>query len=206
MLSNGNGRAPVERLVLEAPDPRPARGLIAENEVREPLAKDTGEARGPAQRDRRPESIELPTDNPDEERQAADQAGDGGLKARLRSHLIAIVIGLIVLAAAVAGGTIYLAYAEHFESTDDAFIASRQFAIAPKVSGYITAVPVTDNQHVAGRDVIARIDDRDYRVALAQAKAQVTAAQASIENIDAQLDVQQAQIAANQAQVGQAQA
>jgi membrane fusion protein (multidrug efflux system) len=206
MLSNGSGRAPVERLVLEAPDPRPARGLIAENEVREPLAKDTGEARGPAQRDRRPESIELPTDNPDEERQAADQAGDGGLKARLRSHLIAIVIGLIVLAAAVAGGTIYLDYAEHFESTDDAFIASRQFAMAPKVSGYITAVPVTDNQHVVAGDVIARIDDRDYRIALEQAQAQVAAAQANIQNIDAQVAVQQAQIEATGAQVEQAQA
>jgi hypothetical protein len=31
-----------------------------------------------------------------------------------------------------------------FESSDDAFIAARQFAIAPEVSGYITAVPVTD--------------------------------------------------------------
>jgi membrane fusion protein, multidrug efflux system len=35
--------------------------------------------------------------------------------------------------------------------------------------GYITAVPVTDNQHVAAGDVIARIDDRDYRLALEQA-------------------------------------
>jgi membrane fusion protein (multidrug efflux system) len=54
--------------------------------------------------------------------------------------------------------------------------------------------------------VIARIDDRDYRVALEQAEAQVAAAQASIENIDAQLQVQQAQISANEAQVEQAQA
>jgi membrane fusion protein, multidrug efflux system len=54
--------------------------------------------------------------------------------------------------------------------------------------------------------VIARIDDRDYRIALDQADAQVAAAQASIENIDAQLDVQQAQISANEAQVDQAQA
>jgi membrane fusion protein (multidrug efflux system) len=74
------------------------------------------------------------------------------------------------------------------------------------VSGYITAVPVTDNEHVTTGDVIARIDDRDYRIALAQAEAQVAAAQASIENIDAQLNVQQAQISANQAQVDQAQA
>ena len=78
--------------------------------------------------------------------------------------------------------------------------------LAPKVPGYITSVPVTDNQHVASGDVIARIDDRDYRNALAQAQAQVAAAQASIENIDAQITVQQAQINANQAQVDQAQA
>ena len=88
-----------------------------------------------------------------------------------------------------------------FESTDDAFIAARQFAIAPKVAGYVTAVPVTDNQHVNKGDVIAQIDQRDYRVALAQADAQVTGAQAGIHNIDAQIDTQGAQIAAAQAQV-----
>jgi membrane fusion protein (multidrug efflux system) len=104
------------------------------------------------------------------------------------------------------GGFVYWDYARHFESTDDAFIAARQSALAPKVSGYITAVPVTDNQHVSAGEVIARIDDRDYRIALDQAEAQVAAAQASIENIDAQLQVQQARISANEAQVGQAQA
>src|SRR5262245_63899111 len=100
----------------------------------------------------------------------------------------------MLLAAAVGGGDLYLDYAERFQSTDDAFIAARQSSLAPKVSGYITAVPVTDNQHVAAADVIARIDDRDYRIALDQAEAQVAAAQASIENIDAELDVQHAQI------------
>jgi membrane fusion protein, multidrug efflux system len=115
-------------------------------------------------------------------------------------------IGALLLAAALGGGYVYLDNAKHFQSTDDAFIAARQSSLAPKVSGYITAVPVTDNQHVAAGDVIARIDDRDYRTALDQAEAQVAAAQASIENVDAQLQVQQAQISANQAQVDQAQA
>jgi membrane fusion protein, multidrug efflux system len=59
---------------------------------------------------------------------------------------------------------------------------------------------------VVGGDVIAHVDDRDYRIALQQAEAQVSAARASIENIDAQLDVQQAQISANQANVDQVQA
>jgi membrane fusion protein, multidrug efflux system len=105
-----------------------------------------------------------------------------------------------------AVGFLYWDNAEHFASTDDAFVAARQFAIAPKVSGYLTAVPVTDNQHVSAGDVIARIDERDYRVALAQAEAQVAAAQASIDNFEAQTHVQYAQITANQAQVDQAQA
>lgn len=124
----------------------------------------------------------------------------------LRRRPVVSAIGAVLLAAALGGGYLYWDYTGHFESTDDAFIAARQSALAPKVSGYITAVPVTDNQHVAAGDVIARLDDRDYRVALAQAEAQVAAARASIENVDAQLDVQQAQIAANQAQVDQAQA
>jgi membrane fusion protein, multidrug efflux system len=123
----------------------------------------------------------------------------------LRRPLV-VAIGAMLLAAALGGGYVYLDYAKHFQSTDDAFIAARQTALAPKVSGYLTAVPVTDNEHVATGDVIARIDDRDYRIALDQAEAQVASAQASIDNIDAQLQVQQAQISANEAQVDQAQA
>jgi membrane fusion protein (multidrug efflux system) len=115
------------------------------------------------------------------------------------------VMGAILLAAAM-GGYIYWDYARHFESTDDAFIEARQFAVAPKVSGYIVAVPVTDNQHVTAGDVIARIDDRDFRIALEQADAQVAAAKANLQNIDAQITVQQAQVGASQAQVEQAQA
>jgi membrane fusion protein (multidrug efflux system) len=124
----------------------------------------------------------------------------------LRGRPVVSAIGAVLLASAIAGGYIYMDQAWHFESTDDAFIAARQFSLAPKVSGYLTAVPVTDNEHVATGDVIARIDDRDYRIALDQAEAQVAAARASIENIDAQLNVQQAQISANQAQVDQTQA
>src|SRR5580658_546656 len=117
-----------------------------------------------------------------------------------------LALGAVLLAAVAGGGYLYWDNASHFEATDDAFIAARQFAIAPKVSGYIAAVPVTDNQHVEAGQVIARIDDRDYRTALAQAEAQVEAAQASIANIDAQITVQQAQVAESESQVQQKQA
>ncbi len=122
----------------------------------------------------------------------------------LRPAVFALTTVCLLLVA--TGGYLYWDNSCHFEATDDAYIASRQFAIAPEVSGYITAVPVTDNEHVATGRIIARIDDRTYRAALAQAVAQVAAARASINNVDAQMSVQQAQITADQAQLAQQQA
>jgi membrane fusion protein (multidrug efflux system) len=156
------------------------------------------------------EEVESPPSVPAEDRlpHAKPSSQEVDKKPRtgfLKRRPVVYAIGAMFLAAAVGGGYVYLDGAQRVQSTDDAFIAARQSALAPKVSGYITAVPVTDNEHVAAGDVIARIDDRDYRIALDQAEAQVAAAQASIENIDAQLQVQQAQISASEAQVEQAQ-
>jgi membrane fusion protein (multidrug efflux system) len=173
------------------------------------VTADAVRAREPAPRQDpadEPPNIDSPPLHDDRHPDQDDERADATRAGFWRRHPYAVALGLFVCAFAAAGGYLYWNYAEHFESTDDAFIAARQFAIQPKVSGYITAVPVTDNQHVAAGDVIARIDDRDYRNALAQAQAQVAAAQASIENIGAQITVQQAQINANQAQVDQAQA
>jgi membrane fusion protein, multidrug efflux system len=135
-----------------------------------------------------------------------DTQGGRSRKARFGRHPVAAAWGLLAVLLLTPAGYLYWDYAGHFETTDDAYIAARQFAIAPEVSGYITSVPVTDNEHVAAGQVIARIDDRPYRAALAQTEAQVAAAQANIENTDAQLSVQQAQIRADQAQVDKAQA
>ena len=104
-------------------------------------------------------------------------ARDGVRKSWLRRHPIAVAFGLLCLLLALPAGYLYWDYTSHFEYTDDAYIASRQFAIGPEVSGYITAVPVTDNEHVNAGQVIARIDDRPY-LALAQVQAQVAAAKA----------------------------
>jgi membrane fusion protein (multidrug efflux system) len=142
----------------------------------------------------------------EEEHPAPEKGGDEPRDGLLRRHPFAVGVALVLLIVAAPAAYLYWDYSRHFETTDDAFIATRQFAVAPKVSGYIAAVPVTDNEHVAAGDVIARIDDRDYRIALDQAQAQVASAEAGIQNIDAQMNMQQAQIVASQAQVDQAQA
>jgi membrane fusion protein, multidrug efflux system len=154
----------------------------------------------------RPPGKDLPRERKDEDFGQNREKNGEQRKGLLRRHPVGFALGLVLLLVALAVGYLYWDYSSHFESTDDAYIASRQFAIAPEVSGYLTSVPVTDNQHVAAGDVIARIDDRTYRAALDQAQAQVAAAQANIANIDAQMSVQQAQIAADQAQLNQQQA
>jgi len=73
--------------------------------------------------------------------------------------------------------------------------------VAPKVSGYLHEVLVGDNERVKAGRVLARIDDRDFRVALDQAKADVAAARAAIASKQAQLEVQQATIDAAKATI-----
>jgi membrane fusion protein (multidrug efflux system) len=117
----------------------------------------------------------------DDDHQERDEGGEKPRAQFLKRHPFLFVLGLVLFAVTAVAGYLYWNYARHFESTDDAFIAARSFSIASEVSGYVTAVPVTDNQHVAAGDVIARLDESDYRAALDQAKAQLAHDQAVLE-------------------------
>jgi membrane fusion protein, multidrug efflux system len=153
-----------------------------------------------------PRETKDPVPSSSEPERQAERRGDDKPRWNKTRRAVRASLAALLLASVAGGGYLYWDNASRYETTDDAFIAARQFAVAPKVAGYITDVPVTDNEHVAAGQVIARIDERDYRVALAQTEAQVAAALASIENIDAQTAVQRAQVAQNQSQIEQAQA
>jgi membrane fusion protein, multidrug efflux system len=112
----------------------------------------------------------------------------------------------ILLISTAVGGLIWWLDASQYESTDDAFVDARTASISSQVSGAIVDVPVTDNQFVDADGVLARIDDRDYKVAVDQGRAQVDQAQATISNLDAQIDAQQARIEQAKKQVTEAQA
>ncbi|MEH2472729.1 membrane fusion protein (multidrug efflux system) [Nitrobacteraceae bacterium AZCC 2299] len=128
------------------------------------------------------------------------------IRDRLKEHWLLTAIGLVVAAVCIAFGIVYWLQARHFETTDDAFIDARSFSVAAKVGGYVTDVFVTDNQHVTAGQPLAQIDERDYRISLDQAQAQVAAAEANIANVDAQIFSQQAQIEEAKAQAEQAEA
>ena len=133
---------------------------------------------------------------------AADDAAAPTANTRRKSALRrAFLAGAAValLAAASWYGWDYWTVGRFLVSTDDAYVKADNTTIAPKVSGYLNQVLAGDNQHVKAGQVLARIDDRDFRVALDQAKADVAAADAAVASKRAQLDVQQASIDAAQA-------
>ena len=91
-------------------------------------------------------------------------------------------------------------------STDNAYVQADYTTVAPKISGYVTQVLVQDNETVKAGQVLARIDDRDFRAALSQAEADVAAAEAAVRNLDAQIALQQPLIEQGTADVAAAEA
>ena len=76
--------------------------------------------------------------------------------------------------------------------------------IAPKVRGFIKTVAVIDNQPVHVGDLLATIDDRDYRAELAKAEATVDEQTATLANLDALASLQAATIEQAHAKVDSA--
>jgi len=98
----------------------------------------------------------------------------------------ALVATALLLAAAGAAWALRGAPA----STDNAYVRADITSVASKVGGYVVAVEVRDNQSVRPGDVLFRIDDRDYRARLAQAEANVAAAEARLVNAAEEIDLQ----------------
>jgi membrane fusion protein (multidrug efflux system) len=121
-------------------------------------------------------------------------------KFNFRKLLMASAVAA-VLAGAAWYGWDYWTVGQYLVSTDDAYVKADNTTIAPKVSGYLHQVLVGDNEHVTAGQILARIDDRDFTVALDQAKADVASADATIASKQAQLGVQQAVIDAAKATI-----
>jgi len=123
---------------------------------------------------------------------------------RQRRRMALVVTALMI--AAIVALVIWWIDTGNYETTDDAFIDARTVPISSQVNAAIVDVPVTDNQLVEEGAVLVRLDDRDYKAQLDQAKAQVDQAQANIDNLDAQIAAQQARIEQAESQTSQAQA
>ena len=114
-----------------------------------------------------------------------------------RRRQVLVITALII--AAIIGTGAYWLNASGYESTDDAFIDARTVSISAQVGAAVVDMPVTDNQLVEAGTILVRLDDRDFR-------AQVDQAKANMANIDAQVAAQQARIDQAEKQTAQSQA
>ena len=137
-------------------------------------------------------------------RPPAAPAGTGAKRKIVR------LAGVIVALAALAGGAMWGQYwwtqGRYLVSTDDAYVGARNATLSPKVSGYITEIAVEDNAQVTAGDVIVRIDDGDYRLAVANARDQIAVQQATVDRLGRQTAAQVAAVEQAKAQLSSAKA
>src|ERR1700722_16905021 len=103
---------------------------------------------------------------------------------RRRSRKRWIITASVVVI--VIGGIFLWNYFSGFESTDDAQVDVHLYPVSARISGYVQAVHVEDNQYVQEGSTLIEIDPEDYNVALAKAQANLETAQAAARalNID----------------------
>jgi membrane fusion protein, multidrug efflux system len=128
-----------------------------------------------------------------------------------RRRIPVIVVGVLALALAVWGLNRYL-YSRHHVSTDNAQIDGHITLIAPRIAAFVTRVLVDDNQHVQAGDTLVVLDDRDLKVRLQQAEADLHEAEAAVGSrgragqTQAELQATRAEAASAQASVSAAEA
>ena len=81
-----------------------------------------------------------------------------------------------------------------YQSTDDAYVETTTVSVSPKVPGEIVKVLIKDNQQVKAGDIVAVIDQRDYKVKLAQAQAAYDRAILNQNNAQANLNASNSEI------------
>ena len=98
-------------------------------------------------------------------------------EAAARNHTVRkrllIGLGAVVLTCAAGYGAYEGFYASRFVSTDDAYTAAETAQVTPAVSGIVREVRVADTQRVREGDILVVLDDRDSRLALDQAEAEL---------------------------------
>ncbi len=117
-----------------------------------------------------------------------------------RRHLAIIGGGLLLLLAALWFGIHWFTTSRFIESTDDAYVGGDITTIAPKINGIIAQIAITDNQTVHARDLLVKIDDRDFIAAAQKAQAAVAGDEAALANLAATRTLQLSLIAEAQAQ------
>ena len=101
-------------------------------------------------------------------------------KSKRRRNILILAVVLV----AVVGGVLLWLYLSTYESTDDAQVDVHLYPVSARISGYVIAVNVDDNQWVEKGKVLVEIDPKDYEVAVAQARANLANSEATAQSLN----------------------
>ena len=145
----------------------------------------------------------MPDDHKPDDKAADKDKPPAGQKLPARRWMPGLVFAVCVLA--LIGVSVFVlsfdrGYARRENpQTDNAYVGGDVTAISARVQGYVTRLPVADNQAVHAGDLIAQVEDDDYVAERDRAQAGVRSAEAQVASIDAQQRQLALQISVSQA-------
>ena len=116
------------------------------------------------------------------------------------------VVALLVLGLGTYYGHYWWTAGRYLVSTDDAYVGARNATLSPKVAGYVSQIAFDDNARVKAGDVLLRVDDGDYQLAVQTARDHVAVQEATIARLGKQVVAQQAAVDQANAQLASAKA
>jgi membrane fusion protein (multidrug efflux system) len=155
---------------------------------------------------RRPEDVPgaQPADKP-----AAPSAGVARTAApksgKRKKFVMTGVVGLLALAA-VSYGVYYALVGRFHISTDDAYVRANNTTLGARVAGHVAAILPVDNAIVRTGDVIFKIDDGDYKIAVDASRTRIATQQATIDRIGRQVTALESAVEQAKAQLASSEA
>jgi membrane fusion protein, multidrug efflux system len=180
---------------------RDASAVLAD-QLRAHLADES--ARRPAETDR--PAIEKPAAAPTSPAAPAATAAMSAAPKSGRRRMVLMGVGVLLALAAAGYGVHYFLVGRFLVSTDDAYVRANSTMLGARVSGHIAAILPADNAVVRTGDVVFRIDDGDYRIAVDAARTRIATQQATIDRIGRQVTALESAVEQAQAQVVSAEA
>jgi membrane fusion protein (multidrug efflux system) len=123
-----------------------------------------------------------------------------------KRKFVLIGTGLLLALAAASYGAYYVVVGRFHVSTDDAYVRANNTMLGARVSGHIASILPGDNTLVHTGEVIFKIDDGDYRIAVNAARTRIETQQATIERIGRQVTAQESAVEQSRAQLASAEA
>lgn len=136
---------------------------------------------------------------------------DAKPRPRTRSRLLRPILMLGGIAVVAIGAGYFWLSGGRYVSIDNAYVRADKLALATDVPGIIAEVPVKEGQQVKQGNILFRLDDRKFRIALQSAQAdlaqtalQLDASKRDYDRMLKDVAAKQAQVAADQARFDRA--